>query len=875
MAEPRGTSDEQRGTADGKPASSERAVDVAERGLAGAFAAASRRRRREGLLDKEAMDRDLAKVKRRIDRRLKEGSSRPKDDDVTVRPAADAPFAIDEDILLPGPADSPLVFPDTKLPEIDAEELLAKALGWPTPTPEVPQAGRRRPIRRLSHNIGIAPPLTPGEPVDLVMFLRKTPGMAAGTKAGRDEILASMVGHLAPSLTLDGARNQVRVLGPRFPIQVHLNSSEFDKRPQASIFSFLITQEKFDELALVIPVDPALRALFDAHFAPPMPEKEKEEVWESAWRPLIRSKGEAGVQDRMAYLMEELPRAIQSYRQNRTALVPGHTYPSGMMFLKYGRTHDEQIWISQDLTPFKVSVHELMLDSFREGVLKAAGGVLLAYAIVGAAVTVATVGGSLFQLAGALRSAGSIKAGAAQLVRLILQNPRALALDASIDVGFLYATGEVRSAKDLLRYFSSVEGIIDLVLTILPHAGVNAKGLLGKRLDDTAKALPPIKPTAVVAPAGGAKPKLDAGDVLPPQQIKPSKKPAPSGEATDFTTGTKERTGARADVGRATNPKQRGVDADSAAGARSARENRGTQRVADDDAKKTSDKGKTETSKKGRGGGEDAGHTPPKDWRKIDLDDIPPEVKDGYYAGWLSYRRNKLKNQDDYVRYRYAFDQGWVKNKRYLPPKIKPGGHFPGVKGKRAERLGQVLGAPMTQTGGKATGEAAEIIKRLRKHWEAAAKTARREVDLDAVLAIVDDKSRRDGVRALFNNWRSRWYTQLKNDPVLKKMLKRAGVHIRANGAPAIRYIDPDGKPHWLTLNLDHIDRIADNPRLALDINNLRLVTPRENSAVLEGLRRGLWEQEKRVSQSQRGFPGNPSEDVDLDELFQAWTDFD
>jgi len=181
----------------------------------------------------------------------------------------------------------------------------------------------------------------------------------------------------------------------------------------------------------------------------------------------------------------------------------------------------------------------------------------------------------------------------------------------------------------------------------------------------------------------------------------------------------------------------------------------------------------------------------------------------------------------------------------------------------------------MTQTGGKATGEAAEIIKRLRKHWEAAAKTARREVDLDAVLAIVDDKSRRDGVRALFNNWRSRWYTQLKNDPVLKKMLKRAGVHIRANGAPAIRYIDPDGKPHWLTLNLDHIDRIADNPRLALDINNLRLVTPRENSAVLEGLRRGLWEQEKRVSQSQRGFPGNPSEDVDLDELFQAWTDFD
>lgn len=150
--------------------------------------------------------------------------------------------------------------------------------------------------------------------------------------------------------------------------------------------------------------------------------------------------------------------------------------------------------------------------------------------------------------------------------------------------------------------------------------------------------------------------------------------------------------------------------------------------------------------------------------------------------------------------------------------------------------LGQILG----RTPGRPSKDrrANAILSRLRRHWDDAARTARDPVDLDAALSIADPIERNRAVRAHFDRWRNRWNTRLKNDKALKKMLESAGVEVTTDGRLQIPYRDPHGKPHKLTLNLDHIERLADDPSLALNANNLRLTTPAENQWVLEALRK-------------------------------------
>jgi len=94
----------------------------------------------------------------------------------------------------------------------------------------------------------------------------------------------------------------------------------------------------------------------------------------------------------------------------------------------------------------------------------------------------------------------------------------------------------------------------------------------------------------------------------------------------------------------------------------------------------------------------------------------------------------------------------------------------------------------------------------------------------------------RELARTNYDNYRDRFWTRVRNNPRLRGMLEEAGLEFpegSRNAAPFWRL--PDGSRE--TLSLDHTSRVTDAPWMSTDASELRMVTARENSSMLEFIR--------------------------------------
>jgi hypothetical protein len=94
----------------------------------------------------------------------------------------------------------------------------------------------------------------------------------------------------------------------------------------------------------------------------------------------------------------------------------------------------------------------------------------------------------------------------------------------------------------------------------------------------------------------------------------------------------------------------------------------------------------------------------------------------------------------------------------------------------------------------------------------------------------------KDQVRGHFDSTRNKFWEKVFDDTVGdRKAIEDAGfVFSKRGNAPTMTL--PNGKV--TSLDVDHFTRLTDNPSIALDSNNLRLIFPRENRVALEQLRR-------------------------------------
>ena len=150
--------------------------------------------------------------------------------------------------------------------------------------------------------------------------------------------------------------------------------------------------------------------------------------------------------------------------------------------------------------------------------------------------------------------------------------------------------------------------------------------------------------------------------------------------------------------------------------------------------------------------------------------------------------------------------------------------------------LGAIIGNPF---GSRSSGVVADLVlERLRHHWDQSWSTGRKDQTLLFERAMALPKmAMRDKVRRIFNNHRGRFVRALYGDKGLQRLLRDAGIYQERDRMPYLKYQEEDKNESQVRLNVDHIDRLCDNPSKALDSGNLRLITARENSAVLETLR--------------------------------------
>ena len=164
------------------------------------------------------------------------------------------------------------------------------------------------------------------------------------------------------------------------------------------------------------------------------------------------------------------------------------------------------------------------------------------------------------------------------------------------------------------------------------------------------------------------------------------------------------------------------------------------------------------------------------------------------------------------------------------------GGSFV-LSAEEEQLLGQVLGVTFGASSRNRT--ARMILERLKRHWDEAWHTRRsgRQLAEFEEARSLPTGLRERRVRDLFDAHRDRFITQIGRDPELQGWLRAAGIRFQAGRMPFLRYRAPDGSLHDVLLNVDHVDRLVDNPSAALLSRNLRLITARENSAVLEAIR--------------------------------------
>jgi hypothetical protein len=134
---------------------------------------------------------------------------------------------------------------------------------------------------------------------------------------------------------------------------------------------------------------------------------------------------------------------------------------------------------------------------------------------------------------------------------------------------------------------------------------------------------------------------------------------------------------------------------------------------------------------------------------------------------------------------------------------------------------GQRMGGALSQAWNQSSNarEVADIAA-IRAHWNAGRQ--------DQARALA---------RAAFNRHRSRFWRAVRADPSLQAAFTDAGmVFLPGRNTPV--YIDPTTGDTLDFMSLEHSTRLADEPTLALDANNLQTVLGDENSVHLEAIRR-------------------------------------
>jgi hypothetical protein len=176
------------------------------------------------------------------------------------------------------------------------------------------------------------------------------------------------------------------------------------------------------------------------------------------------------------------------------------------------------------------------------------------------------------------------------------------------------------------------------------------------------------------------------------------------------------------------------------------------------------------------------------------------------------------------------------RGRRLRRPIIPSGGRFQ-LSSTQEQLLGSVLGKPFGAA--SQSPRAQKILQLLKHHWDDAWKTSRGNQHRTFERALSLPRGRREStLRSIFNNHRRRWVTSIYNDAELQRLFREAGIQQARGGMPYLIYEAPDGTIRNIRLNVDHSERLVDRPDLALSSENLRLITARENSVVLEELRR-------------------------------------
>jgi hypothetical protein len=133
---------------------------------------------------------------------------------------------------------------------------------------------------------------------------------------------------------------------------------------------------------------------------------------------------------------------------------------------------------------------------------------------------------------------------------------------------------------------------------------------------------------------------------------------------------------------------------------------------------------------------------------------------------------------------------------------------------------------------------------RFLRHWQDAIdERARRERATVRELARGSDAQReraRTLAREAFDRLRPMFWRRVVNDPQTRAILARAGFVVPAAGRVPY-YNMPGGRREYLTL--DHNERLADAPGMAIEGANLTFALGRENSGMLEALRDAPFEQ--------------------------------
>jgi hypothetical protein len=209
-----------------------------------------------------------------------------------------------------------------------------------------------------------------------------------------------------------------------------------------------------------------------------------------------------------------------------------------------------------------------------------------------------------------------------------------------------------------------------------------------------------------------------------------------------------------------------------------------------------------------------------------------------------------------------------------------------GANEQQSATLGVLLGKPMTTQLphspnaklsaarqaqlAQAHQNGTELRNQLEAHWSNAlpaggTKTAdQRASELFAQMTALKSQGKtpkkgwNDWMRKkLYNQWRKRFWKNVAKDPeLLSKLESDVGIYYMPKHDPsfkrtfAIKAKNPDGSTSWVGIDLDHSVGHAQSVDAALasgnykelvktvESSNLQLTTPRENSVVLEGLRK-------------------------------------